>query len=1295
MRHDFHVFFGIFTVLLWWESASLGQEASGPATPAEEEEAVQVSIIAGGSSHEFARQAAILRAGLTERLSVPLQWTLHFDDSGRSDVEMASLAGGKWAEGSDIVIHLHCFPRVTDPVYVERILAPHREGLPALLIHGALHSFRGTGDSWFDFCGVETVSHRAERGLPVEVTGTGHPAVAGIRDWESPGEELYLVRRERPGIEVLAEAVDRESGDRHPVMWSHEFGAAKARVFATSLGNDVAGLSEAAFLDTLARAFLWTLDLSPAGKLIDLAPADSLASLPGPEERRSFLEPGISATRGGEASAMSEDIPGGHPAGAAIDGNGGTYWAAAGPGPSVWEVQLPEMRSVSALAVVWRDVQPPAYVLEGSLDGVEWFRLAEGGSGTGPVADSLHYFPPAALRAVRVSIPQTRPGEVPGIRELSAYETKDEIPAAFIHAAGLSDGLRAVGVEGVAHPLRLHPDWTVSNQVRTLPDVIQPLELHECANGALFVLGRRESGETSVYFLASGAEGGAGGGVFLSGLAADASMTWDGEWLYLLENGLLSKYRDTNGDGKADERHRLAGLFSPDEAAPALSGMQLALDGWIYAVTRAERALTGSDAAGRPVNLPRHGIVRFRRDGKSFQRFVSSEEPVHHLRSLGNLSFAAESGPEERQPKARFIQYGVFPGRPLESFPALPPSRNRPGMRGNFVYAPDGESEISLLAEMEGLAAVFPVSTGFVALVEQGESMAALAFRRSSPADGGEEAGGAVPVEWDSLRGMALFPLLGSPSSLVQQEAVFEILRRRRDWRNEVETLVQDRKSPSYLPSLALLSQMEGQRTFALLSDAARLSHQAGAFRLLGDRKEVANHRVLGEIMRATDPEVTTEILAVIARSGSELEGLEPLVLRFAAVENEALAGTAREWLIQQDAAALCFAVLDAEEEPALRRAALAVLSRIPKATVVEGLVLRLEQTMDHEFREAGLRALCELYFVKNEPWGGTALIDAFLRASLTDRRVETARLLGWMLEKGIPVRDLDALALAAEERIPLQPAVVSLMQEQGTVPTAAKRWLDDLVGETSHDPSLRARALALLIGEQEDFRPALRRAGAMLEESLIPEAREMLLQRWMIRDDLAGHEPELRRIAAEDDGGEGLLARETLRQRGVAVPEPVAVAAADETSAPGDPYERGFLVFERYRCGRCHNIHGEGPAIGPDLVAWAAANGPEALAEALATPSQKVADGFRTEILELKNGTRLRGIIFGEVEGKLRLADSAGNRFVVPLTEVRTRSLAEGSLMSEKVAVGIPAEELSDLRYFLRKLGGDAVVPP
>ena len=38
-----------------------------------------------------------------------------------------------WAAGFDIVVHNECFAHVTDKEFVDRILKPHREGLPAIL----------------------------------------------------------------------------------------------------------------------------------------------------------------------------------------------------------------------------------------------------------------------------------------------------------------------------------------------------------------------------------------------------------------------------------------------------------------------------------------------------------------------------------------------------------------------------------------------------------------------------------------------------------------------------------------------------------------------------------------------------------------------------------------------------------------------------------------------------------------------------------------------------------------------------------------------------------------------------------------------------------------------------------------------------------------------------------------------------------------------------------------------------------------------------------------------------------
>lgn len=1208
MQQNLFAIFGVVASLAWIVLPSIAQEEEEKDAPP-----VRALIISGGGSHDFSGQVEILKAGIEERTKSRIAWTVYVDESGRSDLQIPALKSPLWAESFDIVIHHHCFTRVTDPGYIDQILKPHWEGLPALILHSALFSFPTDDGRWGEFCGMRAVSHLPETIVEVALAESGNAILDGLSGWSSTGEEQYQLERTASRVEVLAESSVAGNEARQPAIWAHEFGEAKTRVFATSLGNDEAGLREAGYLDAVSRGFLWALGKSQEAEYLKITAEESLSQLPIKEDGRSFLNPGRSLIAGGSAGAMSEDVANGSLARNAIDGECVTFWRSSGPGPSVWEVTLDEPVEISALALEWHEFQPKAYQIEGSLDLLKWSTLARGGLETMETGRSLYHFPATAVRAIRISFPVTRPGEHPGIREVAAYRDQNEIPAAFVHEAGLSDGLRASTHEGVSGSMRIHPEWTIHPSRHLLHSKVNPVELIECADRSSFLLADSEGGSRTVFRLFESGET----KPFLPDLAAESSITWDGEWLYVLEDLQLTKVRDTSGDGTADERHRLGRILNPENGSVRVMEMHLAIDGWIYAVLESGVGVIGTDLVGRPVTLPRHGVVRFRRDASAFQLFVSSLEPVVGLRSVGQLSFAVVSEAGEGEPVSRFLQYGVFPGRPLASFPKLPPEYLQLESKGDFVYAIGQDREPSLLGQLKGLQAVFPREDGFFAVINEGAGALLLNFVKHESA-----AITNAGVSLDSLSDLELFPLLSSPFPETRKEGVFEILRRKRDWRTEAESLLQDRKSLSYLPSLALLSQMKGGKTFELLADAARLSHQPGAYRLLGDRKEAENHRVFSEITKVKDPDVTTEILAAIARSNSTIKGLDDLVLSFAAVDHEQLASTAVEWLIQRDSTAVCFSAIDEESDPGKRRAALAVLSRLPKATVAEGLVLRLEQTGGHEFRREGLAALCHLYFVNGEAWKSTPLIDSFLRASLTDRRVDTAWLLDHMLQNEIPISDLEELAMAADWQMPLRAATVALMLAQGTVPDAARSWLGSIVSETSHDPNLRAGALALVLSDL-NFKTAFEKTSELLDESLIHSSKEALLLKWKSRPDLKEHEATMRRYLNIPARGQSLLARLTLKSIGVGDPAPLNL-----TGVALDGYEGGFEIFQRQNCHQCHNLHGEGSAIGPDLVSWIKNADDNAFEAAVRNPGAEIAKtvsngAVRTEERDAVEGSR------------------------------------------------------------------------
>ncbi|MEM6917052.1 MAG: ThuA domain-containing protein, partial [Verrucomicrobiota bacterium] len=487
-------FLGILTALCNFCFLAICDDAE------EKAEKVRILIVSGGASHDFSRQLEILKLGLQERVGKEIEWSVRLEDSGRGDIESGIFAEN-WASEVDLVIHFHCFPRVGDPEFIDRVLEPHQSGLPAVILHGALHSFRTSDDRWFDFCGVQLGSHAKSSEVEVQVMGINHPVAEIIDPWTSPHEELYFVDEVGTGTTILAEGRRFSEGATHesePVIWVHEYGPANARVFASSLGNDAAGLSIPEFLDMTARGLLWALGKGASDWFVDIAPEDSLKGLPEKRKTHHFLNHGFSILQEGTSNAMSEDKADGHLAEFALDGRSDSYWRASSPGPSVWEVSLAAPAQVSGLAIEWLDSLPQEYLVEGSTDARSWSVLGKGGGDLGEAPRSLHYFPTQLLRSVRVTFPTTRPREHPGIREISGYRSRKDIPAAWALEAGLNDRLGVAAPPFTSKSLRLHPDWELDSRVTAIPPGLRPVELEECADGSLFLLAENAASERSV-----------------------------------------------------------------------------------------------------------------------------------------------------------------------------------------------------------------------------------------------------------------------------------------------------------------------------------------------------------------------------------------------------------------------------------------------------------------------------------------------------------------------------------------------------------------------------------------------------------------------------------------------------------------------------------------------------------------------------------------------------------------------------------------------------------------------------
>ncbi len=243
---------------------------AGPAQGGRREKPVRALLVIGGCCHDYGKQKDLLTRGIAER--APVEWTVAYDPDITTKHLNPVYESADWASGFDVVVHDECSADVKDPVVIERILKPHREGLPAVLLHCAMHSYRSegwpeAGTPWFEFAGLQTTGHGPQEPIQVTYTDREHPITRGLEDWTTLKEELYnnptgrLLETARPlsrgrqayrdknGASVTADAV---------VTWTNLY-RGKTRVFATTLGHNNDTVGDPRYLDLVTRGLLWSV----------------------------------------------------------------------------------------------------------------------------------------------------------------------------------------------------------------------------------------------------------------------------------------------------------------------------------------------------------------------------------------------------------------------------------------------------------------------------------------------------------------------------------------------------------------------------------------------------------------------------------------------------------------------------------------------------------------------------------------------------------------------------------------------------------------------------------------------------------------------------------------------------------------------------------------------------------------------------------------------------------------------------------------------------------------------------
>jgi type 1 glutamine amidotransferase len=237
---------------------------------------VNVLVVSGGCCHDYPGQNRLLYDILNK--VAPIHWTFALGMTSIPDGRLPLYEDSNYAAKFDLVVHNECWTPALPPAFMQNIVRPHLNGVPAMIFHCSLHSYRDQPDGqdwWRELIGVTSKRHTRAHNIEVKWS-QDDPITKDLPAYTTPTDELYVILKTWPGTKALGTAINDVdqgvagaqgtiSNDVYPVVWSHEFPADKggARVFGTSLGHGNDTWNTPQFQEIVIRGFRWAMRKDP------------------------------------------------------------------------------------------------------------------------------------------------------------------------------------------------------------------------------------------------------------------------------------------------------------------------------------------------------------------------------------------------------------------------------------------------------------------------------------------------------------------------------------------------------------------------------------------------------------------------------------------------------------------------------------------------------------------------------------------------------------------------------------------------------------------------------------------------------------------------------------------------------------------------------------------------------------------------------------------------------------------------------------------------------------------------
>lgn len=1114
---------GVIALVLSASIATLQAEDRAATKP------LQILLVTGGCCHDYETQKTIIKKGLEARAHCEV--TVVHQGGTTTDTRIPLYEDPNWAKPYDVVIHNECFAGVADPAWTARVLKPHQEGIPAVVVHCAMHCYRDKTDEWFKFCGVTSHGHGPAYPHAVLNSAGDHPVMEGFGPaWANPAGELYRIEKVWPNTTPLAVAKDREKGTEEVCVWTNLYG--DTRVFGTTLGHHNETVSDETFLNLLTRGTLWAAD-----KL-----EDKYLREPSSEP---YLIP-VDLAKGKKGTASSEETGKNNLVAHAFDGQPGTRWCAANATMPQWlAVDLGKSEKLTGARLEFESSGSVyQYRLEGSVDGSQWKTLVDRSKNENEKSHELE-FEAEGIRHVRAQILANRQGGWASIRKFEVFGT-EMIEVDPTLASLKDDDARLSDVrvpEGFEKTLFAAP-----------PAVNYPVFVAAAENGDVYVSVDkngsldREPRRGAIHRLRDYTGDGKADEVtlFVPDVDSPRGIVWDRDRLYVMHPPHLSAFIDHNGDGRADEQQILvkdiAFGFKDRPADHTSNGVTLGIDGWLYLAIGDFGFMEAEGTDGRKLQMRGGGVMRVRPDGTGLEIYSSGTRNNLEI-ALDPLlnGFTRDNTNDGDGWDTRLLH---FSGLGDHGYPRLYKFFNDeivqpladygggsgcgalymdeagfPTGFGNALYTADWGRGWIYRHLLEPAGATFTLDQNeFIRMtrptdldVDAQSNIYASSWKGATFKYDGEDVGYIVKVtpkgyeappvpDFPALAEEDLVPILKSPSHRLRLAAQRELLARglTDEIVQRVKAIVADQNQSlaSRVAAIYLLKQALESGSHEFLAEIARQDAQIRplAIRALADRWDQQQEiplQVIVDGLKDTAPRTRLESAVALARLNQTEQAAA--IATLLDDQDDLVRHTAYKVLVRLNAHEACFQLLDTPSTTGqMRRYARYALQSMHDAKVVDGLISRLAAETDPERRQTLLIALCRLHFVEGEwkgnswgtrpdfrgpyfqpeTWEQSEKIAKVLSTTLQGTGSEEAAwLIGQMSRHRMNLPETLEFALAKAATDPAFTAVaVSLVAKESKIPAGATDLLVRFATDPAQDAATRGEAtIALLKSNERD----------------------------------------------------------------------------------------------------------------------------------------------------------------------------------------------------------------------------------